>query len=91
MATLTPTQPEIMISVIRSEFEEMPGLHLTRQQFARLWNLDGTECERIIDELVADGFLTADSKGQLHRTHSDPVRRPILPGRRLSSRNAAGR
>ena len=73
MATLTPTQPDVMVSVIRSEFEEMPGMHLTRQQFGRLWNLEGTECERIIDELVADGFLTADPKGQLHRTDADSV------------------
>ncbi len=37
---------------IRAEFAEMPGLCLTVQQAARLWNLDLATCERVLRELV---------------------------------------
>jgi DNA-binding MarR family transcriptional regulator len=43
---------------IRAEFIEMPGLRLTVTQAQRLWALDRSTCERVIDSLVASGFLT---------------------------------
>jgi hypothetical protein len=45
------------VHVIRSEYLEMPGLSLTKQQARRLWNLDPETCDALIDEMVAAKFL----------------------------------
>jgi hypothetical protein len=45
------------IDRIRAEFVEMPGLELTLPQASRLWGLGVGDCRRIIDALVACGFL----------------------------------
>jgi CheY-like chemotaxis protein len=42
---------------VRSEFIEMPGLHLTAAQAARLLGLDRTTAGRLLERLVAEGFL----------------------------------
>ncbi len=42
---------------------EMPGLHLTVAQAARLWALDRRESERILDDLAATGFLSRTPAG----------------------------
>lgn len=46
-----------LLQRIRSEFEEMPGMRLTREQAARLWSLSGELCDRLLAELEAQGFL----------------------------------
>lgn len=48
--------------MVRAEFNEMPGLHLTRIQVQRLWNLDGALCSALLDALVADKFLRRTSR-----------------------------
>jgi Fic family protein len=52
---------------IRAEFLEMPGLTLTVPQAARLWNLNVTQSQRLLSELVGAGFLVQDSKGAYRR------------------------
>src|ERR1700740_374034 len=42
---------------VRSEFLEMPGLHLTPAQAQRLWGLEGELCRAVIDALVAEAVL----------------------------------
>ena len=42
---------------IRAEFVEMPGLKLTLSQASRLFNLDRTECERVLGTLVEQHVL----------------------------------
>jgi hypothetical protein len=42
---------------VRAEYLEMPGLTLTRWQMRRLWLLDASVCDAVVDELVASGFL----------------------------------
>jgi hypothetical protein len=42
---------------IRAEFIEMPGLRLTVAQAQGLWAIDLPTCERLIDTLLASGFL----------------------------------
>jgi hypothetical protein len=42
---------------IFSEYIEMPGLKLTRQQAERLWGLDEETCARSLERLVDAGFL----------------------------------
>lgn len=44
-------------TLIRADFEEMPGLCLTEQQIQRLWHLDRATCEEAIRQLISEGFL----------------------------------
>lgn len=46
-----------IVTRIRGEYTEMPGLSLTPQQAGRLWNLDPGLCLGVLDELVRAGFL----------------------------------
>ncbi|MBI3403504.1 MAG: hypothetical protein HY048_18995 [Acidobacteria bacterium] len=43
--------------LIRAEYQEVPGLCLTRRQAQRLWNLDPEMCDTLLQEMVADHFL----------------------------------
>jgi len=51
------------IPLIRGEYHEIPGLHLTKPQFQRLWNLDATTCEAILDALESTKFLRRTDTG----------------------------
>jgi hypothetical protein len=42
---------------ICAEFGEMPGLALTLAQASRLFHLDVSKCERVLEALVRDGVL----------------------------------
>ena len=42
---------------VRGEFNEMPGLRLTPEQAARLWNLDRRACAEVLRRLVDTSFL----------------------------------
>ena len=53
-------EPAQAVCIIRAEFDEMPGMHLTLEQAARLWRLSRASCEELLDELVAAGFLVRD-------------------------------
>lgn len=48
---------------VRSEFLEMPGLRLTPAQAARLWSLDRSTSDRILDGLTTAGFLLKNRNG----------------------------
>jgi hypothetical protein len=48
---------DALLSRIRGEFLEMPGLRLTCQQAQRLHGLDQALCQRALDRLVGAGFL----------------------------------
>lgn len=53
---------------IQSEFAEMPGLHLSKRQAQRLWNLDGRTTELIFDALESSRFLTRTANDMYMRT-----------------------
>jgi len=57
-----------LLERVRSEFLEMPGLRLTSNQAARLWALDRTTSERVLDGLVDSGFLGRSRDGAYLRT-----------------------
>jgi hypothetical protein len=63
---MTRRQPDLTASLalVRSEFEEMPGLCLTKPQFRKLWGLDAPECDRLIEALLASNFLRLTSSGR---------------------------
>jgi hypothetical protein len=45
------------LRLIRAEYLEMPGLHLTRSEIQRLWRLDPHVCDVLLDALVTTEFL----------------------------------
>jgi hypothetical protein len=54
---------ERLARIIRSEFNEMPGMWLTRAQFRRLWHLTDADCERLLQHFFRSGFLTESGRG----------------------------
>ena len=45
------------LQLIRGEYLEVPGLHLTRSQVQRLWGLDDVTCDEVVRRLVDTRFL----------------------------------
>ena len=58
-----PDVSDALVTRARSEFIEMPGLRLTVPQAARLWALDRLTSERLLELLVATGFLWRSQAG----------------------------
>jgi hypothetical protein len=54
---------EAILTRIRAEFREMPGLILSFAQACRLWQLDRAECERVLRALVKENFLRQTPTG----------------------------
>ena len=52
---------------VRSEFEEMPCLRVTREQASTLFGLHGMTCDWVLGKLVDDGFLAVTSSGEYLR------------------------
>lgn len=47
----------------RAEFDEMPGMHLSVLQAQRLFGLRRDICQRILDTLVREGYLSTQGPG----------------------------
>jgi len=54
-----------LLRAIASEYREMPGMRLTPAQFGRLWNLDPSQCEEVVQELIGRGDLSEDDDGRI--------------------------
>ena len=79
-----PQPPELLITRIRGEFREMPGLHLTLAQARRLWDLDSEQCRAVLQVLLDDGFLSRTKEGAfVARSSAELARRAFA---RLSMR-----
>lgn len=63
---------EQLIARVRAEYLRMPGLALTKRQMRRLWVLDATACDTIVDALVASGFLRQRDDYSFVRRQGDP-------------------
>ena len=63
------SQPTItqLLPIVRGEFLEVPGLHLTKPQVRRLWGLDPNTCDALLDTLVDHGFLRQTNNGTYAR------------------------
>jgi len=48
--------PEPLVARVRGEFFEMPGLLLTCEQACRLWQVNVSMCETLLDHLVREGL-----------------------------------
>ena len=65
---------------IRNEYREMPGLALTLGQACRLWHLDASTCERLLEQLIADGTLARTPTGRFVALPAKPVAlKAVLP------------
>ena len=51
------------LNLIKGEYEEMPGLNLTKCQVRRLWDLDASVCDTLLDQLQAARFLRMTDEG----------------------------
>jgi hypothetical protein len=68
MTTSAPVATPIsLLHRIRGEFLEMPGLHLTLAQAARLWQLDRDTCDAALRALIETGFLRQTARGMFQR------------------------
>jgi hypothetical protein len=56
---MSPAQAAVAdwLQIIRGEFSEIPGLHLTRNQIQRMWGLDVQTCDTLLDILLSTKFL----------------------------------
>jgi hypothetical protein len=52
-----------LLRVVRAEYLEMPGLHLTKPQARRLWGLNPFTCDALLEALVAAQFLRCTHLG----------------------------
>jgi hypothetical protein len=59
-----PTVDEALLSRIRGEYEEMPGLSLTPAQAERLWQLDRETCRAALNRLVQRRVLSLTARGR---------------------------
>ena len=69
MAPQQVPEQAAIVTRIRGEFNEMPGLCLTFQQAQRLWALDGTTCASVLDGLLTEGFLRRNTAGVYLRSN----------------------
>ncbi len=55
------------LQIVRGEFQEIPGLHLTKPQVRRLWGLDAPTCDALLAALVEARFLERRPSGAYAR------------------------
>jgi hypothetical protein len=61
---MSSIEVETLLTRIRAEYREMPGLQLTFAQARVLWQLDGPTCSSVLQTLVDEGFLVGTSDGR---------------------------
>jgi hypothetical protein len=60
-AETTPTLHDVLTR-IEGEYNEMPGMCVTRMQAQRLWGLDSTTCELVLTTLLERGVVRRTSR-----------------------------
>jgi hypothetical protein len=63
MQTTADEITQAWIQLVRGEYLEIPGLLLTRNQVERLWGLDASQCDDVLDGLVGSRFLARTPSG----------------------------
>ena len=56
-----------VLTRVRAEYLEMPGLHLKPEQVQRLCGIERVLCQQVLESLVAERFLCAKSDGRYVR------------------------
>jgi hypothetical protein len=57
--------------LIKAEYNEVPGLRLTKPQVQRLWGLDSVTCDALLVALEGDHFLRRTRKDSYVRHDLD--------------------
>jgi len=71
---------------VQGEFLEMPGLRLTHAQARRLWGLDASSCEALLEALVDAKFLFQTRDGAYMRVeHAAPVKAGPQPRTKVAA------
>lgn len=65
----TPFRQTELLTRVRGEFREMPGLRLTLEQAMRLWSLDRATCVEVLNQLKSTKFLDLDPNGRYRLAH----------------------
>jgi hypothetical protein len=65
-----------LLTRLRAEYLEMPGLRLTFEQAQRLCGVERTLCKAVFDVLVADKFLCVKWDGTYARLTEGLISRP---------------
>jgi hypothetical protein len=67
-----------LVDRVRAEYVEMPGMSLTRDEVQRLFGIEPSFCEAVLDALVRTGFLGCQSNGRYGRVNEirEPPMRP---------------
>jgi hypothetical protein len=65
-----------LVTRIRGEYLEMPGLRLTLEQAKRLFGVERALCKRVLDALVEAKFLCVRPDGAYARVMDGDVGRP---------------
>jgi hypothetical protein len=50
-------------ALVKGEYREMPGLNLTKAQVRRMWGLEDSECDLVLQRLQASHFLRVTPNG----------------------------
>jgi hypothetical protein len=58
---------EALMSQVKAEYAEMPGLSVTLSQAQRLWAVDKPTCEEVFSRLIASGVLRKTPRGRFVR------------------------
>jgi hypothetical protein len=77
--TARATPEDQLMQRIRGEYLEMPDLRLTCPQAQRLFGIGGQSCARVLDELVARGFLARRANGTYTRLTHGSVEARVVP------------
>jgi CheY-like chemotaxis protein len=64
---IAPRLDGLAVARVRDEFAALPGLSLTTEQARLVFDLDRAMCERVLDALVAEGFLSRTPHGAFRR------------------------
>jgi hypothetical protein len=83
-----------LLSRIRGEYLEMPGLRLTLAQASRLWQVDAATCHEALDALLTERFLHRTAEGAyiaLPSARAAPAKAGLSPSQaaRLNRRRSA--
>lgn len=66
-SSLAEVRLNSLLSTVKREFDEMPGLALTAEQARRLWSLEPRVCSVVLSQLVETGYLCQTDDGQYAR------------------------
>lgn len=69
---------ESLVTRIRGEYLEMPGLRLTFPQACRLWQVQPADCRAALQALLDEKFLVHTPEGAFVAATTTARRRPQL-------------